>query len=162
MSGVWGVSDKMLTLLTLGSLEQKTKKIITIIKLIKSFLNPWLIPSQRDKNLPYLIKKHVWEYKTWYKWSSSKSPSIQVLHQPIRGVGVLSLCWQRWRRGGVQNYEKRADIILECSLISLTLGSGNKIFFIFRDRQGQAAGIVNRQVKGRTPFLMIFWPSCNF
>ena len=42
------------------------------------------------------------------KWSSSKSSYIQVLHQQIRGV---------W---GVQNYGKRADIILERSLMGGT------------------------------------------
>ena len=50
------------------------------------------------------------------KWSLSKSPSIQVLHQKIR-EGVL-VCADSANAGGVQNYGKHADIliILERSL----------------------------------------------
>ena len=33
------------------------------------------------------------------KWSSSKSPIIQVFHQQIRRGGLL-VCWKSWRRGG--------------------------------------------------------------
>ena len=52
------------------------------------------------------------------KRSSSKSPSIQVLHQQIKGGGGSSCVLTALMQGGlgVQNYGKYADIILECSL----------------------------------------------
>ena len=50
-------------------------------------------------------------------WSSRKSPSIQVLHQQIRGAGGLRLSLCGHRGEGVQSYKKHADIILKFSLI---------------------------------------------
>ena len=49
--GGWGISDKMWTLLTLGSSGVgNQKKLIEIItKLIEFFLNPALFASQRDQ-----------------------------------------------------------------------------------------------------------------
>ena len=62
--------------------------------------------------------------KRGIKWSLSKSSSIQVLHQQIRGGGsmyvLIALTQGGW---GVQNHGKHADIILERSL-RLLLGNG--------------------------------------
>ena len=44
--------------------------------------------------------------------------SIQVLHQQIKGLGGLWLCWQRWSRLIFQIYGKHSNIILEHSLIA--------------------------------------------
>ena len=57
----------------------------------------------------------------WHKSLSSKSPSIQVLHQQIRGRGILVFADSADTGVGVQKYGKHADIILERSL-RLTLG----------------------------------------
>ena len=55
--------------------------------------------------------------KRGIKWSSSKSSYIQVLHQQIRGGGgSKSVLIAQTQDGGVQNYGKHADIILERSL----------------------------------------------
>ena len=86
-------------LLTLGSggvgkSGLRAEIIQIIIKLKEFFLNPALILSQRDQMpqqiFPMLTKSMFQNIKQGIKWSSVKSPSIQVLHQPIRGALVCA------------------------------------------------------------------------
>ena len=61
----------------------------------------------------------------YYK-SSSYSPSVQLLHQQIRGGGASKLALIMLTQGGeVQNQGKLADVILEHSLTSQ---AGRKIY----------------------------------
>ena len=63
-----------------------------IIKLKEFFLNPGLIPSQRDqmpqKFFPLLTKSMFENLKRGIKLSLIMSTSIQVLHQQIMGGEV--------------------------------------------------------------------------
>ena len=64
-----------------------------IIKLIEFFLKSVIIRSQREqmpqKVYPMLTKSMFKNIKRCTKFSSSMLTSIQVLHQQIRGEGVL-------------------------------------------------------------------------
>ena len=66
-----------------------------------------------------LTKSMFMKMKHEIKWSSSMSPSIQVLHQQINGGGGSQCVQTALMQGegvGIQNYGKHADIILERSL----------------------------------------------
>ena len=60
-----------------------------IINLIEFFLNPGKIPSQKDQmhqKIFIMLTKSMFENgKRGKKYLSSKLPSIQVLHQQIKG-----------------------------------------------------------------------------
>ena len=59
-----------------------------------------------------------------HKLSSSKSPSIQVLHHQFWvGGWVVLVCADSTDAGGGQNYGKYADTILECCLNNIHIVS---------------------------------------
>ena len=72
-----------------------------------------------------VIEKHILIIWNMYYKSSSYSPSVQLLHQQIRG-GASKLALIMLTQGGeVQNQGKLADVILEHSLTSQ---AGRKIY----------------------------------
>ena len=81
-----------------------------IIKLLKFFLNPRLIPSQIDQmsqNLPYVTKKHVREYKPGINGRRASPLIFNYYVNKLEGLGV-SVC-----ADSAEKYKKHVDIILE-------------------------------------------------
>ena len=62
-----------------------------------------------------IIEKHILIIWNVLKKSSSNSPSVQVLHQQIRGR--IKACADNAAAGGVQNWGEISDVILEHSLV---------------------------------------------
>ena len=73
-----------------------------------------LVPHRLEvaKSLPYADKNCVREFKSWYKLSLIKLPSVSKL-----GKWGFNVCQQYWCKGGwgEQNLWKHADVILDCS-----------------------------------------------
>ena len=89
------------------------------------FLNPVLISLHTvptPQNNPYDNRKAYFDNLKHSVQLSDNSPSVQVLHQQIKGWGVKT-CADLADAGGGQNLGKPADVILERSLkcFSLTL-----------------------------------------